>query len=126
LRLLLVGIGGFVGSVLRYWIGGIVQHAAPRSAFPVGTLAVNVVGCFAIGVVVELAESRDFLTPERHALLVVGLLGGFTTFSAFANDSLTAIRTGAFGVAFANVLLSVGVCLAAVWAGRSAAHAIWR
>jgi CrcB protein len=125
-RVLLVGIGGFVGSVLRYWLSGVAQAAAPGSSFPVGTLVVNVVGCVAIGVLSELAEARGFLTPERRALLVVGLLGGFTTFSAFANESVNALRDGARTIALANVLLSVGACLAAVWAGRSLAHLIWR
>jgi CrcB protein len=125
-RIILVGVGGFVGSVLRYWMSGLAQNAAPNTAFPIGTLLVNVVGCLAIGVLSELAEARGFLTPDMRALLVVGLLGGFTTFSAFANESVNAIRDGAHGVALANVVLSVGVCLIAVWAGRSLAHSIWR
>jgi len=126
MRVLLVGVGGFVGSVLRYWLSGLAQGTASRSTFPVGTLAVNVVGCVAIGVLAELAEARGFLTPERRALLVVGLLGGFTTFSAFANETVNALRDGSHAVAAANVAFSVGGCLAAVWAGRSLAHLIWR
>jgi fluoride exporter len=125
-RVLLVGIGGFAGSVLRYWLSGLAQSAARESAFPVGTLVVNLLGCLTIGVLSELAEARGFLTPERRALIVVGLLGGFTTFSAFANESVNAARDGAYLVAVANVVLTVGVCLLAVWAGRSIAHAIWR
>jgi fluoride exporter len=125
-RVILVGVGGFVGSVLRYWMSGLAHSAAPTTAFPIGTLAVNVVGCLAIGVISELAEARGFLTPDMRALLVVGLLGGFTTFSAFANESVNAVRDGAHAIALANVLLSVGVCLIAVWAGRSLAHSIWR
>ena len=126
MRVLLVGLGGFVGSVLRYWLSGLAQDAAPRSTFPFGTLVVNVLGCIAIGVLAELAEARGFLTPERRALLMVGLLGGFTTFSAFANETVSALRDGAHAIAAMNVALSVGGCLAAVWAGRSLAHAIWR
>ena len=125
-RVLLVGVGGFVGSVLRYWMSGLVQAAAPGSSFPVGTFAVNVVGCLLIGVLSELAEARGFLAPDSRALLIVGLLGGFTTFSAFANETVNALRDGASIVAAANILASVGACLFAVWAGRMLAHAVWR
>jgi CrcB protein len=107
-------------------MSGLAQNAAPGTVFPIGTLAVNVMGCLAIGVISELAEARGFLTPDMRALLVVGLLGGFTTFSAFANESVNAIRDGAFAVALANVIVSVSVCLVAVWAGRALAHSIWR
>jgi fluoride exporter len=125
-RVILVGVGGFVGSVLRYWLSGLAQSAAPMTAFPIGTLAVNILGCLAIGVISELADARGFLTPDMRALFIVGLLGGFTTFSAFANESVNALRDGAHAIALANVVLSVGVCLIAVWAGRSLAHFIWR
>jgi fluoride exporter len=125
-RIVLVGVGGFVGSVLRYWMSGLAQNAMPTTAFPIGTLVVNVLGCLAIGVISELADARGYLTPDMRALLIVGLLGGFTTFSAFANESVSAVRDGAHAVALANVVLNVGVCLIAVWVGRSLAHYIWR
>jgi fluoride exporter len=125
-RIVLVGIGGFLGSILRYWMSGLAQSAAPTTAFPIGTLVVNITGCLAIGLLSELAEARGFLSPDMRALLIVGLLGGFTTFSAFANESVNAMRDGAHAVALANVVLSVGACLIAVWAGRSLAHSIWR
>lgn len=125
MRVLLIGLGGFVGSVSRYWFGGLLQDMAPRSAFPVGTLAVNVIGCLAIGVLSELAEARGVFSPDTRAFLIVGLLGGFTTFSAFANETVSAIRDGSLSLALANVLMSVGACLLAVWAGRTLAHSIW-
>ncbi|HWO87530.1 MAG TPA: fluoride efflux transporter CrcB [Gemmatimonadales bacterium] len=125
-RALLVGAGGFLGSVLRYWLSGVVQNAAPGSSFPLGTLAVNVSGCLLIGVLAELAESRGFLGPDTRALLFVGVLGGFTTFSAFANETVGALRDGAHGTAALNVLLTVAACLTAVWAGRALATLIWR
>jgi CrcB protein len=125
-RVFLIGLGGFAGSVLRYWLSGLAQDAAPRSVFPVGTLVVNIAGCLAIGALSELTEGRGFLTSEARALLIVGLLGGFTTFSAFANETVNAIRDGEVVIAMANVGLSVTACLVAVWAGRSVAHAIWR
>ena len=125
-RALLVGVGGFVGAVLRYWLSGLAQAAAPRTPFPLGTLVVNVLGCLTIGVVAQLAESRGFLTSDTRALVIVGVLGGFTTFSAFANETLNAVRDGATAVAAANVILSVTLCIGAVWAGRALAVAIWR
>jgi CrcB protein len=114
----LVAIGGGLGAVLRYWIGSAVQAGAGPGGFPLGTLAVNVVGCLAIGVVSALADRRGDLTAETRAFLVVGVLGGFTTFSAFANDNMYAVRSGAAPIALLNVLSSVGLCLAAVWGGR--------
>ena len=114
----LVAIGGGLGAVLRYWIGTAVQAGAGTGGFPWGTLVVNVAGCLAVGVVSALAERRGVLTAETRAFLVVGVLGGFTTFSAFANETMYAVRSGATPMALLNVLSSVGLCLAAVWGGR--------
>jgi CrcB protein len=125
-RVLLIGVGGFVGSILRYWISGILQQATPRSSFPIGTLAVNVTGCLAIGVLSELAESRGFLGPDTRAFLAVGLFGGFTTFSAFANETVAAARDGSFGTAIINVAATVAACLTAVWVGRALVNLVWR
>jgi CrcB protein len=125
-RLLVVGLGGFVGSILRYWLSGVTQAWAPRTAFPLGTLVVNILGCFAVGLLAQLVEARGYLGPETRALVFVGLLGGFTTFSAFANETVTAARDGALASAAANVLGTVLLCLGAAWAGRVAAHLLWR
>jgi CrcB protein len=121
----MIGLGGFVGTILRYVIGGLVQSGAGSSVFPWGTLAINVLGCFGIGFLAELSEARGFLRPEMRGFLIVGILGGFTTFSAFANETLNAVRDAAMGIALVNVLTSVGLGLAAVWTGRLVAHAIW-
>jgi CrcB protein len=126
MRIVLIGLGGFVGAVLRYWVSGAAQDAASRAVFPIGTLVVNVTGCFVIGALAELAEARGFLGPDARALVFVGVLGGFTTFSAFANETVSALRDGAVGVAIGNVFLSVTACLLAVWAGRAVAFAVWR
>jgi len=118
--MLLVGVGGAVGSILRYWAGGLAQQAAGGAgAFPIGTLLVNVVGCMAIGALAQLGE-RSPLAPETRALLMTGLLGGFTTFSAFANETVIAWRAGATAIAVANVVVSVAACLAGVALGRAA------
>jgi CrcB protein len=126
-RLLLIGLGGAVGSVLRYLLSGLVQESAGAGAtsFPIGTLVVNLLGCFAIGVLSELSESRGVLGAEVRGLLIVGLIGGFTTFSTFANETLSAMRDDALLIAAGNVLLSVGLGLAGVWLGRLLAHAVW-
>jgi CrcB protein len=121
-----VGLGGAVGSVLRYLLSGITQDAVPRSTFPLGTLAVNVLGCFAIGALAELAETRGFMGPAARSFLMIGLIGGFTTFSAFASETVNAIRDGAAAIAALNVVLSLALGLAAVLGGRIAAAYIWR
>ena len=86
-KFFLVGVGGFVGSILRYWFSGLVQQWMQNAAFPFGTLAVNVIGCLIIGFLSQLADARGVFTAETRALVFVGVLGGFTTFSSFANES---------------------------------------
>ncbi len=125
MQLLMIGLGGFVGSILRYVLGGLVQGGAGSSMFPWGTLTINLLGCFGIGLLAELSEARGFLRPEMRGFLMVGILGGFTTFSAFANETVNALRDAAIVIALVNVLASVGFGLIAVWAGRLIAHAIW-
>ena len=125
-RILLIGAGGFAGSILRYALSGLVQDAARDSLFPYGTLAVNVLGCLGIGVLMELAEARGAFGVETRALLVTGLLGGFTTFSAFGNETLYLLRDAERVLATANVLANVILGLAAVHVGRVAAQLVWR
>lgn len=120
---LFVGIGGFIGAVSRYLLVGLVQGAT-GGAFPYGTLLVNVAGCVAIGGLSELVEARPVVTAEVRALLVIGLLGGFTTFSAFGNETLNLLRHSGFGPAAANVLANVLLAVAGVWAGRTAAASL--
>lgn len=118
--LLWVGAGGFLGAILRYLLGGWVQRLTPAASFPTGTLAVNVLGCLAIGLVAGLVEMRHGLGPGVRLFLLVGLLGGFTTFSSFACETLDLARTGGagtLGLALANVGLQVVLGLAAAWAG---------
>ena len=114
---LLVGIGGFVGSVFRYWISGWVQSVVSQSWRPVGTLAVNVIGCFLIGLLMGMTDFRQLLKPDARLLLVVGLLGGFTTFSAFGYETFALARDKEFGAALLNIGAQIIVGLAAVWAG---------
>ena len=123
MQLVLIGLGGCIGTILRYLLSGWAQSGS--GAFPRGTLVVNLLGCFSIGLLAELSEARGFLGPETRGFVFVGILGGFTTFSAFANETVNAMRDAAFFVAATNVLVSVGLGLAAVWAGRLLAHTIW-
>ncbi len=115
--LLWVGAGGFVGAILRYLLGGWVQRLTPAAGFPAGTLAVNVLGCLAIGIIAGLVELRHGLGTGVRLFLLVGLLGGFTTFSSFAWETLDLARLGALAPALANVGLQVVLGLAAAWAG---------
>lgn len=114
---LMVGAGGFVGSVLRFGVNGIVHRWIPSPAFPYGTLAVNVIGCFAIGLLGGLAEARDVIGPGLRLFLFIGLLGGFTTFSTFGFETLALARTAAPVGAVANVVLHVVAGLGAVLLG---------
>ena len=116
-RLLLVGLGGFLGSASRYLLGGLVQRAAPDVLFPIGTLAVNVIGCLGIGLLAGLAETRGVFGPEVRVFLMIGVLGGFTTFSTFGYETFQLLRDVQVLPAVANVLLQVGLGLPAVWAG---------
>lgn len=125
-RLFLAGIGGFLGSALRYAVTGFVQNWTGSIRFPYGTLAVNLVGCILIGFLSQLAETRGVFTAEARTLIFIGLLGGFTTFSAFGNETMNMWRDGDNALALANVAAHVVLCLGAVWLSRALAFQIWR
>jgi len=114
---LLIALGGAVGSVVRYVVGGAVQRTSD-SGFPLGTMFVNVSGCFLIGVLVRQFLNMQ-LSPELRALLIVGFCGGFTTFSTFSAETLGLIEGGEYGRAAGYVVLSVTLCLAATLAGMT-------
>ena len=124
--LLMVGLGGAAGSVLRYWLGGLVQHRLETTGFPAGTLAVNLLGCFAIGALAALVETRHAFSPDLRLLLGAGLLGGFTTFSAFGNETLTLLRSGQPALAAVNVVANVGLGLVLAGTGRLATTTLLR
>jgi CrcB protein len=114
-QMLMVGLGGFIGSVGRYKLGGVILHHSASWRFPLSTFLVNVLGCFAIGALAALAEHRDLFSPDTRLLLLTGLLGGFTTFSAFGYEGVYLLRRGDIGIALAYASLSVVCGLAAVW-----------
>jgi CrcB protein len=115
-RYLLVLAGAAAGGVARYAISAaIMQRVAGR--FPLGTLVVNVTGCFLIGVLMSLFTERGAPHPDLRLLLVTGVLGGYTTFSAFAWESFEAVEEGSFGIGLANLAGSVILGYLAVWCG---------
>lgn len=119
---LLIGIGGMAGSIARFWISSSLQLLG-RTAFPVGTLAVNVLGSFVLGLVLSLSLGRGEATIPIRALLGVGFCGGFTTMSTFSYETLALWRDGQAALATGNVVLTLVVCLAAVWLGLAAGRA---
>lgn len=121
-----VALGGALGSASRYLLGTWTQSVSKSIDFPYGTLTVNLIGCFVIGFLSQLAETRGAFTPETRALVFIGLLGGFTTFSSFGNDTLNLLRDGETVNALANVGANVILGLSLVWLGRAAAYWIWR
>jgi CrcB protein len=125
-KLFLIGAGGFIGSVLRYVVSGVAQTLSQSIAFPYGTLAVNILGCFCIGFLSELFDTRSLIGTDTRAFLIVGILGGFTTFSAFGNETMNLIREGEAALALMNVSAQVLLGLGAVWVGYTLAYVIWR
>jgi CrcB protein len=121
-----VAIGGALGSISRYLLGTWIQNVSRSIDFPYGTLAVNLIGCFVIGFLSQLAETRGAFTPEMRAFVFVGILGGFTTFSSFANETFNLFRDGETFYALANVGANVILGLALVWLGRAFAYWIWK
>lgn len=121
--LLLVALGGAVGSVARYQLSGLVMQHAAGWRFPAGTFAVNVLGCLAAGALAALAEKHALFSNDARAFLFAGLLGGFTTFSAFGLETVHLLKRGDVAVALANVVLSVAAGLAALWLGMASIRA---
>ena len=124
-KLFLAGLGGFIGSSLRYGMTGFVQNLSRSIDFPYGTLAVNLIGCFLIGFLSQLAESRGVFTADTRTFAFIGILGGFTTFSAFGNETMNLWRDGENTLALANVAAHLILGLGAVWASRALAYQIW-
>jgi CrcB protein len=114
----LVGLGGAAGSIARYLLAGWTLATAAPQKFPLGTFAVNVAGCLAAGLLAGLAERHPgWLSPDLRLLLFTGLLGGFTTFSAFALETAHLLRRGEWLVAAGYAGGSLALGIAAVWIG---------
>jgi len=114
-RTTLVAVGGLIGSLLRYWLAGVVQRATDGATFPAGTLAVNVAGSFVIGLVMTLSLERGLVNDDVRVFLTTGFCGGFTTMSTFSYETIALLRDGEAALALGNVGGTLGACFAAVW-----------
>ena len=125
-RILLICLGGFLGTGARYGLNGLMSHRFGET-FPFGTLTINILGSFVIGIVFIATgpDSRVLVSADVRQFIMIGILGGFTTFSSFSLQTLTLLREGDVGAAIANVGLSVVVGLLAAWAGETLAKGIW-
>ena len=119
--LIWIAIGGAAGSVSRYLLGGMVQSTA-AVRFPAGTLAVNLIGCFIIGALTQHYMNSQ-VSPAMRAALITGFCGGFTTFSAFSIETVGLINGGEYVKAGAYIVFSVGISIAATFAGMAVARA---
>jgi CrcB protein len=121
LSYLYVALGGAIGSVARYWLSGLIASSKFfGQSFPWGTLVVNITGCFIIGLFNSLtvAEGRVAASPDLRTFFMIGICGGYTTFSSFSLQTLTLAEEGEWLYAGGNVLLSVVLCLLGVWLGH--------
>jgi CrcB protein len=114
---LLIFLGAGLGGVTRFWISNIVHWWLSRD-FPYGTLIVNVSGCFLMGILfVLIIERISEAGPSLRALILIGFLGGYTTFSSFSIETLSLFENGAWMNALLNIIFSTGLCMIAVWIG---------
>lgn len=123
MRFLLVCLGGAVGTGARYLVGGLVERAT-GSTFPWGTLGVNLLGSFLLGLVMHVALTTDMLSPTLRFTLTTGVLGGFTTYSTFNYETVERLRAGAWGHAGLYVALTVVACVVAGFLGLAAGRAL--
>jgi fluoride exporter len=122
-KYLIVGVGGFAGSIARFWVATLVgQRMGTR--FPYGTFLINMSGSFLIGFVMTLLTEKTSLGPNWRYLVPIGFIGGYTTFSTFEYETLRAIQDGQFTAGILNVALSVIIGFAMVWAGAVAGKAV--
>ena len=125
IKLTIIGAGGFTGAVLRYLISSWAQARSGSIIFPFGTLAVNMIGCLLIGLLTYLVETRSMFSMETRSFMLIGLLGAFTTFSTFGNETLGLIRDSRVDLAVLNAGSQVVIGVAMVWLGRIIASAVW-
>ncbi len=118
-KLLFIGFGGFIGTCLRYLLATFMHSITKISNFPVGTLAVNVIGCFIMGFLAHYIEAKGlFLNNHLKPVLLTGILGGFTTFSAFGLETMNLLQEGAYHLAMLNVLLNVIIGCTFIYLGH--------
>jgi CrcB protein len=125
-QMLIVGLGGGLGTIARYKLGGFILHRTEAADFPWSTLVVNLIGCFAIGLLAALAERHDLFSPPTRIFLFSGFLGGFTTYSAFAYEGAFLLRKGLGGVALLYTSATVISGFILVWLGMTLVNVFWR
>ena len=118
LQVLAIGFGGFLGTLARFGLSGLV-HKHFDGSFPLGTLVINVLGCLVIGMLMYFIDDRSLFGPTARLFLTIGLLGGFTTFSSFGYETVELLRDGNYRSAVINVGGNVVLGLGAVWGGRA-------
>jgi len=123
LKYVMVGIGGCLGSILRFWLGSYIGGKL-GTRFPYGTLVINVSGSFLLGIVFALLTARASWSPNWRYLLLIGFIGGYTTFSSFEFETLRMIQDGQTGLGLLYVATSVAIGFVAVWGGMIAGKAI--
>ena len=124
-QMLVVGLGGCLGSIARYKLGGFVLHRTEAWDFPWSTFTVNMLGCFVIGLLAALVERHDLFSATTRIFLFTGLLGGFTTYSAFAYEGTFLLRKGLFNVAILYASITVLSGFAAVLIGIKLVNLVW-
>ena len=113
-HLLFIALGGAGGALARHWMSTLV-HASARSHFPWGTLSVNLLGSFCIGIMYVVIVERGLIHPDWRSVTIVGFLGAFTTFSTFSLETIALLENGQVGMALGYVFFSVAVCVVSVW-----------
>jgi len=125
-NLFLIGVGGFIGTILRYALSGFIQQGLRDVSLPYGTLGVNLIGCFAVGFLSYLSENYGLFPGMQRQFIFIGILGGFTTFSTFMNESLRLAMDRETLMMFLNIAFHIFFGLITVWLGRLTAYRLWR
>ena len=115
-KLFFIGLAGFIGTLMRYWMSGVVARRYGET-FPAGTLVVNLVGCFLVGLLFYLMQERFLVNQTVRTVVLIGFLGGFTTFSSFGLQTFTLLQEREVGLAFLNLGIANAGGLLLVWAG---------
>lgn len=123
LKYLMVGIGGFLGAIARFWLGSYIGERM-GSRFPYGTFVINITGSFLIGLILTVLTDKTHLNPNWRYLVPVGFIGAYTTFSTFEYETLVRIQDGQLLTGSLNILLSVLLGFLAVWIGTMAGRVV--